>query len=83
LNKAVAERFGERALLASAARNPSGRFFDRLAEGIQPREKERLKQAWPVLRAAQQLATHELTTVTLKRVEHLRLSQPRARVMKQ
>ena len=82
-NKAVAQRFGERTLLTNAAREPSGKLFDKLSEGMQPQEKERLKEAWPVMRAAQQLAAHERTTETLRQAEELRLAQRQAPVMKQ
>lgn len=82
-NKAVAERFGERTLLTNAARNPAGQLFDKLAEGLQPQEKERLKEAWPVMRTAQQIAAHERTAATLKQAEDLALSQRQTPVMKQ
>jgi hypothetical protein len=82
-NNAVAERFGERSLLTTAAREPSGKLFDKLADGLQPQERERLKDAWPVMRTAQQLAAHERTTATLKQVEDLRLSQRQNPVLKQ
>ena len=82
-NKAVAERFGERALLTNAAREPSGKLFDTLAKGLQSQEKERLREAWPVMRTAQQLAAQERTAATLKQAEELRLSQRQTPVMKQ
>ena len=82
-NKAVAERFGERSLLTTAAREPSGKFFDKLADGLRPQERERLKDTWPVMRTAQQLAAHERTTATLKQVEDLRLSQRQNPALKQ
>lgn len=82
-NKAVTERFGERTLLTNAAREPSGKLFDKLSEGMQPQEKERLKEAWPVMRAAQQLAAHERTTETLRQAEDLRLAQRQTPVVKQ
>ena len=82
-NKAVGERFGERSLLSTAAREPSGKLFDKLADGLQRQERKRLKDAWPVIRTAQQLAAHERTTATLKQVEDLRLSQRQNPVMKQ
>lgn len=82
-NKAVAERFGERTLLTNAAREPSGKLFDKLSEGLSHQEKERLKEAWPIMRAAQQLAAHERTTETLRQAEELRLAQRQAPVMKQ
>lgn len=74
-NKAVSERFGERALLSNSAQAPDGPLFDKMASGLQPAEKESLKEAWPVMRTAQQLAAHERTTATLKQVEDIRLSQ--------
>ncbi|SSC64685.1 Ti-type conjugative transfer relaxase TraA [Ciceribacter selenitireducens] len=82
-NKAITERFGERTLLTNAAREPSGKLFDTLSEGMQPEVKERLKEAWPIVRAAQQLAAHERTTETLRQAQELRLTQRQAPVMKQ
>jgi hypothetical protein len=83
LNKAVSERFGERTLLTNAARNPQGQLFDRLSEGLAPEEKERLKEAWPVMRTVQQLSAHERAVATLKQTEDLKLAQRQAPVMKQ
>ncbi|EJT00890.1 BID domain-containing protein, partial [Rhizobium sp. CCGE 510] len=82
-NKAVSERFGERTLLTNAARDLEGPLFDKMASGLQPAEKESLKEAWPVMRTAQQLAAHERTTATLKQVEDLRLSQRQTPALKQ
>ncbi|MCM2436025.1 Ti-type conjugative transfer relaxase TraA [Agrobacterium rosae] len=82
-NKAVTERFGERTLLTNAARQPSGTLFDKLSNGMQPAQKEQLKEAWPVMRTAQQIAAHERTTQTLKQAEELRLTQRQSPVMKQ
>ncbi len=82
-NNAVSERFGERSLLTNAAREPSGKLFDTLAEGLQPQEKQRLKEAWPMMRTGQQLAAHERTAATQKQVEDLRLSQRQTPVIKQ
>lgn len=82
-NKAVTERFGERTLLTNAAREPSGKLFDKLSEGLSHQEKERLKEAWPIMRTAQQLAAHERTTETLRQVEELRLAQRQTPVVKQ
>lgn len=82
-NKTVAERFGARTLLTNAAREPSGRVFESMSRGLQPQEKERLAEAWPVMRAGQQLAAQERTVETLKQVEDLKLSQRQAPVMKQ
>ncbi|MHC1550170.1 Ti-type conjugative transfer relaxase TraA [Phyllobacterium sp. K27] len=82
-NKAVTERFGERTLLASSARNPDGQLFDKLSEGLAPQEKERLKEAWPVMRTVQQLAAHERTVQLMKQSEELRLTQRQNPVLKQ
>nr|WP_172694595.1 Ti-type conjugative transfer relaxase TraA [Rhizobium rhizogenes] len=82
-NQAITERFGERTLLANTAREPSGKLYEKLSEGMKPEQKEQLKEAWPVMRTAQQLAAHERTTQTLKQVEELRLTQRQSPVMKQ
>ncbi len=82
-NKAVTERFGERTLLTNTAREPSGKLFDKLSQGMKPEEKQQLKEAWPVMRTAQQLAAHERTTHTLKQAEELRMTQRQSPVMKQ
>ncbi|MEC9463878.1 MAG: Ti-type conjugative transfer relaxase TraA [Pseudomonadota bacterium] len=82
-NKAVTERFGERSLLTNVAREPSGKLFDKLSEGLSHMEKDRLKEAWPIMRTAQQLAAHERTTETLRQVEELRLAQRQTPVVKQ
>ncbi|QCL98436.1 Ti-type conjugative transfer relaxase TraA [Agrobacterium tumefaciens] len=82
-NQAITERFGERTLLTNPARQPSGTLFDKLSEGMQPEQKERLKEAWPVMRTAQQIAAHERTTQTLNQAEELRLTQRQSTVMKQ
>ncbi|MUZ75382.1 Ti-type conjugative transfer relaxase TraA [Agrobacterium vitis] len=81
--KAVAERFGERTLLTKTAQNPQGQLFDKLSEGLAPQEKERLKEAWPVMRTAQQLSAHKRTVATLKQVEDLKLAQRQTPVIKQ
>lgn len=82
-NKAVAERFGERALLVNDARSPAGNLFDKMSESMPAAEKQKLTEAWPVMRAAQQLAAHERTTEALKQSENLRLSQRQSSVLKQ
>lgn len=55
-NKAVAERFGERRLLPIDANDLAGKVFEQVSRGLQPQQKERLAEAWPIMRAAQQLA---------------------------
>ena len=82
-NHAVTERFGERTLLSKAAREPSGKLYEKLSEGMKPEQKEQLKQAWPVMRTAQQLAAHERTVQSLKLAEEQRLSQRQTPVLKQ
>ncbi|WP_149743990.1 Ti-type conjugative transfer relaxase TraA [Rhizobium sp. NFACC06-2] len=83
LNRAVTERFGERTLLSNAAQEPSGTLYEKLSEGMKPEQKEQLKQAWPVMRTAQQLAAHERTVQSLKQAEEQRLTQRQAPVLKQ
>lgn len=82
-NKAVTERFGERTLLSNAARETSGKLYEKLSEGMKPEQKEQLKQAWPVMRTAQQLAAHERTVHSLKLAEEQRLTQRQTPVLKQ
>ncbi len=82
-NKAVTERFGERTLLSNAGREPSGKLYEELTKGMKPEQKEELKQAWPVMRTAQQLSAHERTVNSLKLAEEQRLIQRQAPVQKQ
>lgn len=82
-NKAVTERFGERTLLSNSAREPSGKLFEKLSEGMKPEQKEQLKQAWPVMRTAQQLSAHERTVHSLRQTEEQRLTQRQTPVIKQ
>ncbi|NTA40225.1 Ti-type conjugative transfer relaxase TraA [Agrobacterium salinitolerans] len=82
-NRAVTERFGERTLLSNAAQEPSGTLYENLSEGMKPEQKEQLKQAWPVMRTAQQLAAHERTVQSLRQAEEQRLTQRQAPVLKQ
>ena len=82
-NQAVTERFGERTLLSNVAREPSGKLYEKLSEGMKPEQKEQLKLAWPVMRTAQQLAAHERTVHSLKLAEEQRLTQRQTPVLKQ
>lgn len=82
-NRAISERFGERMLLTNSARDPAGKLFEKAADGLRPVEKQKLAQAWPVMRTAQQLAAHERTVETLKQTENLRLTQRQNQVLKQ
>lgn len=81
-NKAVNERFGERTLLTSAAKDAAGSVFEKQAFGMSPGEREQLASAWPTMRAGQQLAAHERTTQALKETEALRQSQRQSKVLK-
>jgi hypothetical protein len=58
-NKAVAERFGEGAFLSNRAKEPKGAAFDAAAAGLRENERPTLAAAWPMLRAAQQLAAQQ------------------------
>jgi Ti-type conjugative transfer relaxase TraA len=82
-NKAVTDRFGERTFLTNAAYEPSGKLFDKLSKGLQPNEEGRLKEAWPIMRTAQQLAAHERMTMSQKQREELRQTPRQSPVLKQ
>ena len=82
LARAVAERFGDRGLLPNSAREPSGPAFEKAASGLPPAEREMLVNAWPLLRAVQQLAARKRTTEALKETEALRQSQRQSQALK-
>ncbi|MFT4118309.1 Ti-type conjugative transfer relaxase TraA [Bradyrhizobium sp.] len=65
-NKAIAERFGDRAFLPNAAGEPRGESYEKAAAGMDPARREQLKDAWPLMRTAQQLAAQERTAEALK-----------------
>ncbi|MFK4626997.1 hypothetical protein ABIF50_010334 [Bradyrhizobium diazoefficiens] len=81
-NKAIAERFGDRTFLPRAAKEPSGQTFEKAAAGMDPVRREQLKEAWPAMRAAQQLAAGERTTQALKQAEVQRLTQSQGQTLK-
>lgn len=81
-NRAMSERFGERAFLSEAAKDTSGPVFEKQAFGMPPAGRQELAKAWPIMRAAQQLAAHERTTEGLKQTEALRQSQRQSQVLK-
>ncbi|MHC2585574.1 Ti-type conjugative transfer relaxase TraA [Bradyrhizobium diazoefficiens] len=81
-NKAVAERFGDRTFLSNAAREPNGQPFEKAAAGMDPARREQLKEAWPAMRAAQQLAAGERTAQALKQAEGQRLTQSQGQTLK-
>jgi hypothetical protein len=65
-NAAIAERFGDRALLGINAKQPDGPVFNSMAAGLNPTDREKLSTAWPAMRAAQKLAAHEKTAQAIK-----------------
>lgn len=81
-NKAIAGRFGDRALLANSAREPNGPAFEKAAQGLKPAEREKLAMAWSTMRAAQQLVAHRRSVEALKQSEVTRLSQRQHPVLK-
>ncbi|MFG1466064.1 Ti-type conjugative transfer relaxase TraA [Xanthobacter sp. DSM 24535] len=80
--RAISERFGERTLLVNAARDAGGSVFEKAAEGLRGTEREKLREAWPLLRTSQQLAAHERTAARMKQAEEQRLSLRQSPVMK-
>lgn len=81
-NKAVAERFGDRTFLPNAAREPYGQAFEKAAAGMDPARRDQLKEAWPAMRAAQQLAAGKRTAQALKQAEAQRLTQRQGQTLK-
>jgi Ti-type conjugative transfer relaxase TraA len=81
-NKAIAERFGERTFLTTAAREPKGQAFDSAAAGMDSTRREQLKEAWPAMRTAQQLAAQERTSQALKQAETQRQTQRQGQSLK-
>lgn len=68
-NRAIAERFGDRAFLPNATGEPSGESYEKAAVGMDPARREQLKDAWPLMRTAQQLAAQVRTAEALKQSE--------------
>ena len=75
LNAALGQRFGDRALLGRDARKIDGPVYKALAADMPAAQKLKLAEAWPTLRAAQQLATHERTVQAMKQAETAKLVQ--------
>ncbi|WP_027062406.1 Ti-type conjugative transfer relaxase TraA [Mesorhizobium loti] len=75
LNAALCQRFGERALIGLDAHKIDGPAYKALAASMPATQKLNLAEAWPVLRAAQQLAAHERTVQALKHTETTDLIQ--------
>jgi hypothetical protein len=81
-NKAIAERFGDRAFLPNAAREAKGQAFEKAAAGMNPARREQLREAWPTIRTAQQLAAHERTSQAIKQSEAQRQTQRQGQTLK-
>jgi hypothetical protein len=82
LNGAVRERFGEWALLGNTAMDTGGLAFKSASAGLALAEQQKLASAWPTMRAAQRLATHERTVAALEQTEALRHTQRQGQVLK-
>ncbi len=80
-NRAVAERFGDRALLGNGAKEAKGQAFEAASLGLRPAEREALAAAWPLMRAGQQLAARERSAQAVKAAEAQRQSQTQSRGM--
>ncbi len=74
-SRLVSERFGERTFLGIAARDESGKTFDKLTSDMTANQKAEMRAAWSLLRTIQLLAAHERTTLALKQSEALRYSK--------
>lgn len=72
---AVNQRFGERALLGLDATLLEGQSFKVASAGMASADRIKLAEAWPTLRAIQQVITHERTVNALKQAETVRLTQ--------
>ena len=75
LNAAVGQRFGDRALLGLDAQKIDGSTYKRLVADMPSAQKLKLAEAWPTLRAAQQLAAHERTVQAMKQADTAKLVQ--------
>jgi Ti-type conjugative transfer relaxase TraA len=75
MNAALGERFGDRALIGLEAQKIDGPIYKALAANMPAVQKMKLAEAWPMLRAAQQIATHERTVQAMKRAETAKRAQ--------
>ena len=75
MNTALGQRFGDRALLGLDAQKIDGATYKTLAADMSAAQKLKLAEAWPVLRAAQQVAAHERTVQAMKQAETAKLVQ--------
>jgi Ti-type conjugative transfer relaxase TraA len=70
--QAVASRFGERTFLPFAASDTDGETFTRITAGMTVAQKTDVQQAWPAMRAVQQLSAHERRAADLKTSQAMR-----------
>jgi hypothetical protein len=75
VGNAVTQRFGERALLGLDAKSIEGQSFKAASVELSSGDKIKLAEAWPTLRAVQQVATHEKSVNALKQADAVRLTQ--------
>ncbi|TPJ52473.1 Ti-type conjugative transfer relaxase TraA [Mesorhizobium sp. B2-6-4] len=75
MNAALGQRFGERALLGLDAQKIDGPAHKTLSASMPAAEKKKLAEAWPTLRAAQQLAAYERSVQAMKQAETAKLVQ--------
>jgi hypothetical protein len=78
-NAAVAARYGERTLLGPQARAAQGPALEVAAAGLAPAQRDRLLEAWPIMRAGQRLAAHERTEQAVKERQALEQNRSVAR----
>lgn len=82
-NRAVSLRFGERTLLTKAALTPEDGQFNQFARELGDKDKQRLREAWPLMRTAQQLAAYERKTAKHNWTEDLVHQHRRSPVVRQ
>lgn len=70
--RAVSTRFGDRTFLPLAAREVGGALFKQLTAGMNGAQKAEVRLAWPLMRTAQQLASHERVVRGLEASEVVR-----------
>ncbi len=73
--KAVSERFGDRTLIGTAAKDTSGQAFREVTARMNPAQIAAIIAAWPAMRAAQRLAAYERSTQSRKQAETMRLAR--------
>ena len=81
-DKAVTERFGERAFLPLAAKDANGEAFQRVTSGMNATQKSEVHQAWNTMRTVQQLSVHERSVTALKQAETLRQTRSQGLTLK-